>query len=77
MRRATRRQPRDRRGRENARPMAWAKRLGGPGTDFCQRVRRGAATCTANQPRGEIFGPGRDACGEAVGEWDQEPGAAR
>ena len=42
---------------ENANPMAWAKRLGGPGTNFCHDVRCGALTCTANQPSGEIFGP--------------------
>jgi hypothetical protein len=38
-------------------PIAWAKRLGGPGTDFSQDVRRGPLTWTANQPSGEIFGP--------------------
>ena len=40
-----------------ARPIVWANRFGGPGTDFCHEVSRGAATRVANWPRGEIFGP--------------------
>src|SRR5665213_1848465 len=40
-----------------AKPMVWANRFGGPGTDLSQLVRRGAATRVANWPSGEIFGP--------------------
>ena len=41
----------------NAAPMPWAKRLGGPGTNFCHALIRGPLTRTANCPRGEIVGP--------------------
>src|SRR5579862_8403425 len=43
--------------RENAAPIPWAKRFGGPGTGRSANGRRGVRTLVTNCPSGLSFGP--------------------
>ena len=42
---------------ENINPMLWAKRLGGPGTNFSSILNLGTKTFVTSRARGLIFGP--------------------
>ena len=55
------------------RPMAWAKRFGGPGTSFSSNRRRGTATLVANQAEWAQLGPGERTGEEPVDERDEQP----